>query len=297
VNTITAARRRRFSTAILAWYKENRRALPWRKTRDPYKILVSEIMLQQTQVSRVIPIYEAFLAQFPTLEALGDAPLSSVIRAWKGLGYNRRAKLLWELARHEKRYLLYGKEAKVSPALLTQLPGIGHYTANAVAAFAWNADAAPVDTNIRRVHTRYFGADAYSDELPARTLPVGNARAWNNALMDFGSAVCTKQPVCERCPLRRSCVAYKTNSFTVAVPKQSTFKGSNRYYRGQILDALRMQPFTAAELDRTIATSAQEREKTRGALAQLIREGFVTTRADKRYALAEHSKQTSESKA
>jgi len=263
-----------FQSSVLSWYVENKRDLPWRKTTDPYKILVSEVMLQQTQVDRVIPKYEAFLARFPALEALAQAELGEVLKLWQGLGYNRRAKMLWELARHEEsRLLLYGNKIELErnePSRLVILPGIGHYTASAVSAFAWNQDTVAFDTNLRRVHERYFGRDEDAQALAQKALPSGRARDWNNALMDFGSAVCTKTPKCQECPLRRSCVAYKNNDFAVAVPKQSTFKGSNRFYRGAILKALANGPKTRAAL-----VIDGEKEKIDAALAQVLTEGLV----------------------
>ena len=263
-----------FQTNILSWYSTHKRDLPWRRTTDPYKILVSEIMLQQTQVDRVIPKYEAFLARFPTLEALAKAELGEILRLWQGLGYNRRAKLLWKLARHaESNNLLYSKQLELKQfyhARLVILPGVGHYTAAAVSAFAWNADAVAFDTNLRRVHERYFGRNEDAQTIANQALLRGQARDWNNALMDFGSAVCTKKPQCASCPLRRSCVAYKNNDFTVLVPKQSTFKESNRFYRGAILRALTAGPATHAKL-----TSIGDKTKIDAALKQLTTESLI----------------------
>jgi A/G-specific adenine glycosylase len=264
-----------FQKNVLTWYATNKRDLPWRRTSDPYQILVSEVMLQQTQVDRVILKYEAFLARFPTLEALAKAELGEVLRLWQGLGYNRRAKKLWELARHqETSYLLYSKKIELErkdPLRLVTLPGIGHYTANAVAAFAWNNDVVAFDTNLRRVHERYFGKDEDAQALAQRTLPLGKAREWNNALMDFGSAVCTKAPKCGACPLRRNCVAYTNKDFAIAVPKQSTFKGSNRFYRGAILRALAQGAKTRKQL-----SSSGTDENIDAALSQLLKEKLVT---------------------
>ena len=231
-------------------------------------------MLQQTQVDRVVPKYEAFLSRFPTLEALGKAELGEVLRFWQGLGYNRRAKKLWELAHHaESNNLLYSKKLEVTPfdpARLVILPGVGHYTAAAVSAFAWNQDAVAFDTNLRRVHERYFGREEDAQALAQKTLPQGQARDWNNALMDFGSAVCTKAPQCASCPLRQSCVAYKNNDFAVAVPKQSSFKESNRFYRGAILKVLAQGAAT-----RTKLTTIGDKAKIDAALAQLLEEKLV----------------------
>jgi A/G-specific adenine glycosylase len=263
-----------FRSAILAWYDANRRDLPWRRTTDPYRVLVAEVMLQQTQVDRVIPKYEAFLSRFPTLDALGKAELGEVLQVWQGLGYNRRAKMLWELARHpETRSLLYGNETESGPedlAALERLPGVGHYTARALAAFAWNRDALAFDTNLRRVHERHFGKGYDARALAGEALPHGKARDWNNALMDFGSAVCTRTPRCEACPLRRGCAAYATGDFAVVVPKQGAFKGSNRYFRGAIIRALSAGPKARAAL-----VIDGEEGRSADALAQLETEGLI----------------------
>jgi A/G-specific adenine glycosylase len=257
-----------FQSTLLTWYAEHKRDLPWRHTTDPYKVLVSEIMLQQTQVSRVVPIYNKFIAQFPTADALSKAELGSVLKAWKGLGYNRRAKFLWELSRK----LPYGKKGEKelpdTEAALKELPGIGHYTAAAILAFSHNRDAVPIDTNIRRIYHRYF-RDASEAKVGA-TLPKGQARDWNSALMDFGSLVCAKNPQCTHCPLQKDCKAYKEQDFAVPVPKQSTFKESNRYYRGRILDMLREGPKTKQEL-----LNIGEKEKVLAATQQLLDEKLI----------------------
>lgn len=245
-----------FQEHILTWYADNKRELPWRKTKDPYRVLVAELMLQQTQVARVIPIYKAFLKQFPSFKALAKAELADVLVAWRGLGYNRRAKYLWQLSN----LLPYGKLPTDKESLLT-LPGIGHYTANAVLAFAYNSDdAAAVDTNIKKVFHRQFRN--VDNAFIKKTVPKGKSRDWHNALMDFSSLVCTKKPQCQACPVRKTCKAYKEQDFSFAVPKQSTFKGSNRYYRGRVLNSLREGSTTKATLlklgpkDRMVAVLA-----------------------------------------
>ncbi len=176
------------------------RDLPWRRTRDPWAVLVSEVMLQQTQVPRVIPIWEAFMAEFPTVAACAEASQADVVRAWAGLGYNRRAVNL-----HRAAVLMDGMVPRDLDALL-RLPGIGPYTARAVLAFAWEEDVAVVDTNIARVLSRRAGrrltpreAQAMADAL----VPPGRAWEWNQRLMDLGALVCTaRAPACERCWLR-----------------------------------------------------------------------------------------------
>ncbi len=212
---------------ILSWYAHNGRDLPWRRTTDPYAILVSEIMLQQTQVPRVIPKYEDFLAAYPRLEDLAEAPLEEVLRLWKGLGYNNRARRLRDCA------AAVTVAATTRPATLPHsldelkaLPGLGSYTARAVLIFAHNEDLAAVDANVRRVLTYELGLPA---DLPARelqtvadaALPRGRSRDWHNALMDYGALVLTA---------RVTGIAPRTN--------QSAFVGSRRWYRSRLLQAL-----------------------------------------------------------
>ncbi|MBI4262223.1 A/G-specific adenine glycosylase [Candidatus Uhrbacteria bacterium] len=239
---------------MLRWYAAHKRDLPWRRTRDPYRILVSEIMLQQTQVDRVIPKYKAFLKEFPTLRALADASPAAVIRAWSGLGYNRRALYLHRTAQSiAKDY--HGRFPK-DVDILETLPGIGKYTARAVVCFAFGKDVAPVDTNIARVfHRIFFGvevpkkkiSDAQLWTLAEKLVPKGRGYPWNHGLMDFGSLVCTaKRPKCVTCPMQSKCAAYpaiksvdwtKHRHRTVAA-----FKDSDRYFRGRIIEYLRTAP-------------------------------------------------------
>jgi A/G-specific adenine glycosylase len=222
--------------ALLAWYARVRRPLPWRFTRDPYALLVSEVMLQQTQAARVVPFYEAFLAEFPTVEALAAAPPHAVLSRWSGLGYNRRALALRAAAAEVA--------ARGWPDDLRELPGVGPYTAAAVAAFAWDAPAAAVDTNVRRVIARHDGEDrsppalaARATELLARHPPA----AFNQATMELGATVCTpRRPRCEACPVATTCAS----ADGVAVPARRSadgprerFEDSDRWLRGRIVAA------------------------------------------------------------
>ncbi|GBD19503.1 Adenine DNA glycosylase [bacterium HR27] len=230
---------------LLAWYAKEARDLPWRRTRDPYRILVSEVMLQQTQVERVVPAYEAFLARFPTIEHLAAAPLAEVIAAWEGLGYNRRAVYLWRAAREivERYRGVFPRDRRH----LEQLPGVGRYTAGAVLCFAFAEPVAFWDTNIARVLTRVFlGPDCRPsrrdlDALAAWALPHDRAYEWNQALMELGARVCVnRRPRCEQCPLRAVC---RSAGMTGSVRRRSErFAGSRRYYRGRIVAALRARP-------------------------------------------------------
>jgi A/G-specific adenine glycosylase len=248
---------------MLAWYTAEQRDLPWRTTSDPYAILVSEIMLQQTQVERVLPKYHQFLTIFPTLETLASAPTADVIAAWVPLGYNMRAVRLQSIARQV--IAEYGGRIPDTIDELLHLKGIGRYTAGAIACFAYHKQVATVDTNIRRVLQRIFQGieqpqtsnnDAAMLEMAEQVLPEGEAYAWNQALMDLGATICTSNsPQCERCPLQSSCQAYEEMRQHSLFPSGAVlrqlrkvaekktayqpFTSSNRYFRGRIVDQLR----------------------------------------------------------
>lgn len=239
---------------LLAWFALNRRDLPWRHTRDPYRIMLAEIMLQQTQVDRVIAYYEAFLTRFPTLEDLAAAPTADVIRLWAGLGYNRRAVNLQRTAR-----AIVAEHGGVFPETveaLRSLPGIGPYTAGAIACFACEQDVAFIDTNMRRVlHRLFIGVDVpkplVSDrvilEVAAQVLPPGEGWTWNQALIEFGALQCTaRKPACVTCPLQQSCLAFPEVQTALArqplaarARPSERFETSNRYFRGRVVDTLR----------------------------------------------------------
>lgn len=246
--------------ALLGWYATQKRDLPWRHTRVAYAVLVSEFMLQQTGVERVIPKYRAFLVAFPTLEALAAAPTADVIRLWSGLGYNRRA--VW-LQRAAQAALAHWGRLPDSVVDLLSLPGVGPYTARAVACFAYGAQEPVVDTNVRRVLTRLLrGPEMIVPPLGERELlrlaagllPPGRAYDWNQALMDLGASVCTHDnPACLICPVREGCSAFPAIQTALAarpqavaegkpVWKEEPFAGSRRYYRGRIIEALRGLP-------------------------------------------------------
>lgn len=235
------------------WWRANRRDLPWRHTRDPYRIMVSEIMLQQTQVDRVIPYYHRWLETFPTVHELADAPTAEVIRLWKGLGYNRRAV---NMQRAAQAVVAQGGEFPHTVEELLELPGIGPYTAGAIACFAFEQDVAFIDTNLRRVlHRLFVGVDVPKPTAPDRevlaiadaVLPHGDAWNWNQALMEFGAIHCTaRKPLCVVCPLQAECNAYPEIQSAIAAStkatrntKQVPFEQTNRYFRGRIVDALR----------------------------------------------------------
>jgi A/G-specific adenine glycosylase len=206
----------RFQRRLLAWYRRHGRDLPWRRTREPYRILVSEIMLQQTQVERVLPKYRQFLTRYPTLEALAAAPVDDVRRLWYPLGYNVRPVRLHAIACET--LARYGGRLPDTADSLRELPGVGRYTAGAILAFAHGRDVAVLDTNVRRVLTRVFlgprrtrrlrGEKALWD-LAERLVPRGRGYDFNQALMDFGATWCMpRRPRCGKCPMRAFCATY-----------------------------------------------------------------------------------------
>jgi A/G-specific adenine glycosylase len=215
---------------LLAWFSRNGRDLPWRRTNDPYAILVSEIMLQQTQVSRVIERYTAWLGRWPTVEALASASTADVVRAWSGLGYNRRAVNLQRAARA---VVDAGAFPRTVPELLA-LPGVGPYTASAIACFAFGAQLTTVDVNVRRVLERALGR---SDAEP----PPGRAWDWNQALFDLGATIClARVPRCEQCPLASGCPSRGLRFEPER--KQGPFAGSNRARRAALVRDLHTGP-------------------------------------------------------
>jgi A/G-specific adenine glycosylase len=224
----------------LGWYGRSGRELPWRRTSDPYAVLVSEVMLQQTQVSRVLPAYAAFLRRFPTLAALSRATLADVLRAWSGLGYNRRARDLHRIARLHPRALPATREA------LDQLPGIGSYTAGAVSCFSRGESVAFADTNIRRVLGRVLlGRIATEREavaLDEQLVPTPGADRWHHALMDLGATVClARTPRCTACPIAADCRS-RGRIVRASPRRQAAFATSDRRVRGRIVAELRDAP-------------------------------------------------------
>lgn len=265
---------RLFQQLLLAWYHQHQRPLPWRERlssknqetksvalRDPYRVTVSEMMLQQTQVATVLPKYAAFLKRFPTLESLAAAPLAQVIISWKGLGYNRRAKHLLETAKIIT--TTHGGMFPSDAETLRTLPGFGPYMVSAIQVFAFGVHRSVIDVNVGRVLTRtQVGVDPISRpellELAEQSVPVGKADDWHQGLMDFGSSICTaKAPKCAECPLSRICrvnnQAKKQGFLNFAewlaanpVKKKSSrkdtgkrFEETDRYFRGRIIDYLR----------------------------------------------------------
>ncbi|WP_435193963.1 A/G-specific adenine glycosylase [Natronomonas sp. EA1] len=230
--------------ALIAWYEADHREFPWRRTEDPYEILVSEVMSQQTQLGRVVEAWEAFLEEWPTVEALAEADRGDVVGFWTShsLGYNNRAKYLHEAARQVVE--AYDGAFPTEPDELQELMGVGPYTANAVASFAFNTGNAVVDTNVKRVLHRAFDVpddDSAFEAAAQEAMPEGESRVWNNAIMELGGVACGKKPRCDEagCPWRAWCHAYETGDFTAPdVPTQPSFEGSRRQFRGRIVRTL-----------------------------------------------------------
>ncbi len=237
---------------LLSWYHRNRRELVWRTTTNPYEILVSEIMLQQTQVRRVQEKLPAFLSQFPTVRALASASGASVLRAWRGMGYNNRAIRLRDLARQ----LVDRHQANIPAELpaLINLPGIGHYTAHALLCFAFGKRVPVVDVNILRVLSRLFWKmnspaekiDERSIWKFAATILPRDASAWNQALMDLGATVClARRPQCSRCPIRSVCRSVHLGALSPSPPIRVTASEPRhaglprRIWRGRLVEHLR----------------------------------------------------------
>ncbi len=306
--TLTKLRRR-----LLAWYRKHGRDLPWRSTNDPYHAMVAEFMLQQTGVGRVLPVYSAFLDRFPTLQALADSPVSDVIRAWSGMGYNRRAVNLQRAARAVVQE--HGGVIPRDPHALEKLPGIGRYTAAAIACFAFHKPVPVMDTNIRRVLGRVMAGRNNVDAdagwtLAQAAVPRDGARAsaWHQALMDLGATVCSaRRPKCGECPVNDLCAARPLfdganepriqyaevfgalPSLKVAErPRQSQqgWIGTTRYYRGRIVEALRNHANGAMPLDelgprvRDEYTADEHGAWLRGLLTALERDSLVVVTED-----------------
>lgn len=255
-----------FKRKIYSYYRESGRDFSWRRTKDPYRILVSEIMLQQTQAGkRTEEKYKAFTKQFPDFETLGAAPLRSVLRQWQGLGYNRRAKALRELAKIV--VADYGGKLPKTEAELVKLPGVGPYTAGAVCAFAFNKPAVFIETNIRAVFIHFFFnkvsrkiSDAEILGLVEEMLPRTDSRKWYQALMDYGVMLKKKYPNSN----------YKSKHYI----KQNKFEGSNRQLRGQIIKLLVEK--RKLSLYQITSNLARKKKDVNDQLHSLLQEGFIT---------------------
>ena len=274
---------------LLAWGERMRRDLPWRATREPWAILLAEVMAQQTQVDRVVPRWLAFLDRWPAPRDFAAAPLAEVLDAWSGLGYPRRARNLWLAAQR----IRDDHDGRVPDRLddLLALPGVGPYTARAVMAFAHELDAAVLDTNVGRVLARREGgrlAPAAAQAAADAWLPPGQAWAWNQTLLDLGATVCRPSaPACDDCPVRRGCAWFAAGrpepdpaAGSAGVSRrQARYEGSLRQLRGRLLGAARTGPVaperwpglaTAVVADAGSAAAEAER-----AVRSLVQDGLA----------------------
>lgn len=288
VPSLSAAKRRWLHNAVIQWYYKNGRSLPWRKTTDPYAVLISEIMLQQTQVSRVLVKFPRFMAVFPTVRRLANGTQRSVVAAWRGMGYNNRAVRLHRLAKIITEE--YDGSFPRDTTALRRLPGIGRYTSHAVAAFAFGASVPVVDVNIQRVFSRFFRSMKTTGDLQRereiwqlaeKVLPRRRVYVWNQALMDLGAMICTaRAPLCPSCPLRIECRSARR---MIAVPPQQKNSGStgtpDRIYRGRIIEILRSRSASirSERLGELIMPGFGEtdRKKLEQLLFNLQRDGLV----------------------
>lgn len=268
---------------VLGWGSQRLRDLPWRRTRDRWHVLVSEVMLQQTQVHRVLPKFQRFIESFPTPRECAAAPLGELLALWQGLGYPRRCRNL-----HEAAKVVVRDHGGVVPSeldMLLELPGIGGYTARAVMAFADSRDVAVVDTNIARVLARLVNeplgkvrAQSLADEL----LPLGSAWEWNQVLMDLGATVCTaRAPRCEECPIAGVCgwrIAGGEDpapASAMTSKPQGRFEGSDRQARGRLMKRLTESGLKRRDAVTVMGLDGQEARASR-LVDDLIREGLVS---------------------
>lgn len=263
---------------LLGWISPRLRDLPWRSTRDPWAVLVSEVMLQQTGVGRVLPKWEVFMQTYPTPEDCSASSLGDLLRIWQGLGYPRRARNLHAAATAIVE--LHGGTVPDDLDLLLALPGVGPYTARAVLAFAYERDVAVVDTNIARVLARLMGESLTArraQHLADSLVAGGTSWLWNQAFMDLGATVCRPTPVCDECPWRDWCVWRgegsdpSVGSAGVSVP-QGRFEGSDRQARGRLLRALAEGSVSVRDVARVMDRPDEVAERL---VDDLCREGLV----------------------
>ena len=266
-----------FHQLLFEWHKTHYRDMPWRDTRDPYRILVSEIMLQQTQVARVTGKYAEFLKKFPTVKKLAAAPLGEVLKVWSGLGYNRRAKFLQLCAKE----VIAKHDGKIpcTFAELVKLPGIGISTAGALLAFSFGQETPMIDTNIRRILVRVFfkkkiPTDKELYAFASSIIPKGKGREWNYAMLDLGASLCTARNHSDKCPLQK--LHAKVGDF-VYKKLQKKFAGSDRFYRGKLLKFL-TQWGNASHAEIMKQLSEYKGNKTQ-IVERLLKEGMIVKNA------------------
>lgn len=265
--------------ALLDWYHQHQRSLPWRDSTDPWAILVSEVMAQQTQVTRVAPKFELFMERYPTPGDFAEASDLDMLAVWSGLGYNSRALRLRSAAQ-----AIATDGWPTDSAGLLGLPGVGRYTAAAVACFAFGEQLAAVDTNLRRVLSRWLGAHLAGGQLEAAAdmaVEIGDAAHWNQAVMDLGALVCRpRQPLCEACPVAEWC---QDPSVYEPPRSQGAWPGSNRQARGSIVRMLLNGPHSIVEL---VDGTTLEESQCAAAMASLLADGLVRSELDDRYSIA-----------
>ena len=267
----------------MRWYRANARDLPWRGA-DPWSVVVSEFMLQQTPVNRVLPVYEQWLKRWPTARALANTPASEVLRAWGRLGYPRRAQRLHQLA--STLVNEYDGEVPSDIDILRTLPGIGEYTASAIMAFAFEESSVVLDTNIRRVLARSQSGEQWPSvsithgerELAASLVPQRDAHVYNAAIMELGAVVCTAaRPKCDQCPIQKQCAWLATGQPQSPRPHRTqTWHGTDRQCRGAILQMLR--DATSGVSKNQLSQCWHSTRQFESCLAALIEEGFVEKR-------------------
>lgn len=266
--------RAKFNKALFSWHKKNYRKMAWRDTHEPYLILVSEIMLQQTQVARVKEKYAEFIKRFPRVKKLAAAPLGDVLRIWSGLGYNRRAKYLHQCAKVIASE--YEGEFPGDYGSLVKLPGIGRSTAGALLAFAFGHDTPMIDTNIHRILVRVFfnrkkiPSDSELYDFAITLIPKGKGRMWNYAMLDLGATLCTARNHSESCPMNK--LHGDVGDFVFKKP-QKKFTGSERFYRGKLLKLLTVE--NVVRLPRIKQELAGYKGDVNELLSRLLKEGMI----------------------
>ncbi|MCY3410752.1 MAG: Fe-S cluster assembly protein HesB [Candidatus Heimdallarchaeota archaeon] len=259
MSQIESTRIQQFHSSLFSWWNENKREFPWRETHDPYHILVSEFMLQQTQANRVIKKYTEFITRYSDIDTLSKASNSAIIKSWQGLGYNRRA--LW--LRDAAQYIVNLGYFPQDPTELEKIKGIGKYTSRSIPIFAFNADLATVDTNIRRIliHEKFADVDSTDRslfEIAEQLLPKGNSRNYHNALMDYGAT-------------------HLTSKVTGIKPRTTaeSYKGSNRQIRGTILQIITNGPISLPELYLRLQELSTSKTRINTILNKMNRDGLL----------------------
>ena len=253
---------------LFSWYRNNKRTFSWRNTNDPWKIFLVEIISQQTQINRADDYYKKFIKEFPSPESMAKSSLKKVLELWSGLGYNNRAKRLYE----SSKILSKSSFDSINPNFEI-LPGVGPYTKNAILSFAYGDSVLAIDTNLERIITRYFGVDDAKDYLKRYSqslLKKVNSKDLNQAFMDFGSMVCTSlSPSCDKCPLENECSKY----FLKTKKSYQKFEGSNREIRGKVLKFLLNEDQISKE--ELINKLGEEEEKLNKALYGLQKDNLL----------------------